>query len=66
LFCIDKIDRRRLPSRETLAARVLGGIGSSRWYDVSVVYYKRKWNILWNVRVFRGINKAMKQQPRPI
>jgi hypothetical protein len=22
--------------------------------------------ILWNVRVFRGINKALKQQPRPI
>jgi hypothetical protein len=34
--------------------------------DVSVVYCKRKWNILWNVRVFRGINKALKQQPRPI
>jgi hypothetical protein len=33
---------------------------------VSVVYCKRKWNILWNVRVFRGINKALKQQPRPI
>jgi hypothetical protein len=33
---------------------------------VSVVYCKRKWKILWNVRVFRGINKALKQQPRPI
>ncbi len=33
---------------------------------VSVVSCKRKWNILWNVRVFRGINKALKQQPRPI
>jgi hypothetical protein len=34
--------------------------------DVSVVYCKRKRNILWNVRVFRGIIKALKQQPRPI
>jgi Leucine-rich repeat (LRR) protein len=33
---------------------------------VSVVYCKRKWNILWNVRVFRGITKALKQQPRTI
>ena len=44
-----------------------------RWYDeigpiidVSVVYCKRKRNILWNVRVFRGIIEALKQQPRPI
>jgi hypothetical protein len=34
--------------------------------DVSVVYCKRKRNILWNVRVFRGIIEALKQQPRPI
>jgi len=33
---------------------------------VSVVYCKRKRNILWNVRVFRGIIEALKQQPRPI
>ena len=33
---------------------------------VSVVYCKRKRNILWNVRVLRGIIEALKQQPRPI
>jgi hypothetical protein len=33
--------------------------------EISVVYYKRKLNIRWNVRVFRGINKALEQQPRP-
>jgi hypothetical protein len=33
---------------------------------VTVVYCKRKRNILWNVRVFRGIIEALKQQPRPI
>jgi hypothetical protein len=37
-----------------------------RMLDVSVVYCKRKRNILWNVRVFRGIIEALKQQPRPI
>jgi hypothetical protein len=35
-------------------------------WEISVVYYKRKRNILWNVRVFRGINRALEQQPRPI
>ena len=34
--------------------------------DVTVVYCKRKRNILWNVRVFRGIIEALKQQPRHI
>jgi hypothetical protein len=38
-----------------------------RWLQgVSGVYCKRKRNILWNVRVFRGIIEALKQQPRPI
>ena len=36
------------------------------YYGVSVVYCKRKRNILWNVRVFRGIIEALKQQTRPI
>jgi len=28
-----------------------------------VVYYLRKGNILWNVRVWGGIKKALKQLP---
>ena len=43
-----------------------GGVRARLTACVSVVYCKRKRNILWNVRVFRGIIKALKQQPRPI
>ena len=63
--------RRQDVSREKKSFSLTMGIPSSflmgvSAIDVSVVYYKRKWNILWNVRVFRGMNKELKQQPRPI
>jgi hypothetical protein len=35
----------------------------ARTGEVGDVYYLRKWNILWNVRVWGGIKEALKQLP---
>jgi len=62
--------RVRLPPPRVLLPHIYTQDGwflqpKRRPLEISVVYYKRKRNILWNVRVFRGINKALEQQPRP-
>ncbi len=61
-----KDDCESVVLRVEVLVSTVGVDRSSCVSGVSVVYCKHKWNILWNVRVFRGITKALKQQPRPI